>query len=77
MFDYYAAIGSFRTGPDFLMACLELPLGCIGRACTQWSPGGVPKLAIHWADYEATDCVGFGKASDAVIAKFWVSAYTL
>jgi hypothetical protein len=40
-------------------------------------PGGVPKLAVHWADYEAADCVGFGKASDAVIAKFWVSAYTL
>jgi hypothetical protein len=40
------------------------------------APGGVPKLAIHWADYKAVDCVGFGKAFDVVIAKFWVSAYT-
>jgi hypothetical protein len=44
MFDYYAAIGSFRRGPDFLMACLELPLGCIGRACTQWSPAACLSL---------------------------------
>ena len=35
-------------------------------------PGGVPKLAEGWEDYEAADCPGFGKSSDAVIAKFWV-----
>jgi hypothetical protein len=35
-------------------------------------PGGEPKLATSWLDYEAADCPGFGKASDAVITKFWV-----
>jgi hypothetical protein len=40
-------------------------------------PGDERKLFLHWADYEVAYCVGFGKASDAVIAKFWVSAYTL
>jgi hypothetical protein len=62
----------------------RLPNGLLGAAIRMYWPGlytvvpsGVPKLALHWADYEAADCVGFGKASDAVIAKFWVSAYTL
>ena len=35
-------------------------------------PGGERKLATTWLDYEAADCPGFGKASDAVITKFWV-----
>lgn len=35
-------------------------------------PGGQKKLAYTWADYKAADCIGFGKASDAVITKFWV-----
>jgi hypothetical protein len=65
---------------------VALALGAIGvivRERMYWPSlyivvhDGMPKLALHWADYEAADCVGFGKASDAVIAKFWVSAYTL
>jgi hypothetical protein len=35
-------------------------------------PGGEKKLATRWADYEAADCLCFGKASNAVITKFWV-----
>ena len=35
-------------------------------------PGGEPKLAYSWADYEAAECPGFGTAADAVITKFWV-----
>jgi len=35
-------------------------------------PGGERKLATTWYDYEAADCPGYGKASDAVITKFWV-----
>jgi hypothetical protein len=35
-------------------------------------PGGERKLATRWEHYEAADCPGYGKASDAVISKFWV-----
>ena len=35
-------------------------------------PGGEKKLDYTWVDYEAADCTGFGKASHAVINKFWV-----
>ena len=36
-------------------------------------PNGERKLATSWLDYQAADHPGFGKCSDAVITKFWVS----
>ena len=33
-------------------------------------PGGLPKLASTWADYEAAPGVGFLTAAEAVITKF-------
>jgi hypothetical protein len=35
-------------------------------------PGGSPKLATTWADYQAAPGVGFRTAVEAVITKFWV-----
>jgi hypothetical protein len=35
-------------------------------------PGGSPKLATTWADYQAAPGVGFWTAAEAVITKFWV-----
>ena len=36
-------------------------------------PNGERKLATHWVDYQAAHHPGFGRCSDAVITKFWVS----
>ena len=36
-------------------------------------PGGLPKLASTWADYEAAPGVGYLTAAVAVTTKFWVS----
>jgi hypothetical protein len=36
------------------------------------APGSEKKLTLHWADYEATNCSGFRKASNTVITKFVV-----
>ena len=53
--------------------------GLLGALIRKFWPGfythvplGEKKLATSWMDYEAADCPGFGKASDAVIKKFWV-----
>jgi hypothetical protein len=35
-------------------------------------PGGEPKLATTWADYQAAEGVGFLTAAEAMITKFWV-----
>jgi hypothetical protein len=35
-------------------------------------PGGSPKLATTWADYQAAPSVGFRTNVEAVITKFWV-----
>jgi hypothetical protein len=35
-------------------------------------PGGEPRLATTWADYQAAEGVGFQIAAEAVITMFWV-----
>ena len=74
MFDFLCSNFTY-TGPK-----TRLPASFIGAAIRHYwpgfytppIPGGQPKIATTWADYEMAPAPDDGTAADAVKAKFWV-----
>lgn len=63
---------------DYVPGTIRQPASMLGALLRKFWPGfystvpdGPQKLAYSWAAYEVADCPGYGKASDAVIGKFW------